>query len=40
MIAITPVGKADFQLGNIKLYKLQLVGGVHRLTAQKAFLDE
>ena len=40
LIAIAPVEKADFQLGNIKSCKLQVVGGVHRLTAQKALLEE
>lgn len=40
LMAIAPVEKADFQLGNIKSYKLQVVGGVHRLMAQKALLEE
>lgn len=40
LMAIAPVEKADFQLGNIKSYKLHVVGGVHRLTAQKALLEE
>ena len=39
-MAIAPVEKVDFHLGNIKSYKLQVVGGVHRLMAWKALLEE